>query len=380
LHVIETFGLGGAEVLLANTLPDLTAHVDVRVRALTAPDDLRQEFQRAGVDVDFLGGETNTDLSLGCLALRLRQELSRAPAHIVHTHLFKATLVGRMMRLTMPNGPRLVTTLHCPEYSNPETPSRWRGVARQVVDWTSAMAANDAIVAVSEAVASDFRSHMGSRGPWGQIEVIHNAIDVEQYVHAFESVNREAARLTQGWKPRQIGVLAIGRLIASKNFGSLIDSIKLLRQRGVDAVGLVLGDGPERSDLEKEAGDTVHFQGSVSREDVIKALAACDIYAQPSRWEAFGLAILEAMAAGRPVVASAVDGIREVVADKESGILVSSEDPVQFADALTSLAHDPERRRRMGADGRIRAQRLFGTKTWVARTARLYSQLCPTSE
>lgn len=380
MHLIETFGLGGAEVLLANTLPLLKARVDVRVRALAPPEDLCQEFQRAGVNVEFLRGETNTDRSLGNLALRLRRELSQAPADIVHTHLFKATLVGRMMRLMMLTGPRLVTTLHSPDYSNPETPSHWRGVARQVVDWTSAMATNDAIVAVSEAVASDFRSHMGSLGPWGRIEVIHNAINVDQYIQACESVDREAARRTHGWASGQIGVLAIGRLIASKNFGSLIESIALLRQRGIDAVGLVLGDGPERSDLERKAGGLVRFKGLVSRDDVIEALVACDIYAQPSRWEAFGLAILEAMAAGRPVVASAVDGIREVVSDQQTGILVPSENPVLFADALTRLARDRERRRQLGEDGRTRAQRLFGIETWVESTTNLYARLCPTRE
>lgn len=375
VHIIETFGLGGAEVLLANTLPHLQVHFDVRVRAITMPDNLRGDFQRAGVDAEFLGGEASTGSSLGHLALRLRRELSQAPADIVHTHLFNPTLVGRMTRLAMPNGPRLVTTLHNPDYSNLETPSLWHGVARRIIDWTSAMTANDAIVAVSEAVAADYRSHMGSLGPWGRVEVIHNVIDVDRYVHVFEAVNRDAARRTLGWAPGQIAVLAIARLTAQKNLGSLIDAITLLRQRGVDAVALVLGDGPERSELEKKAGDFVRFEGSVSREEVVNALVACDIYAQPSRWEAFGLAILEAMAAGRPVVASAVDGIREVVGHEETGILVPSENPVLLANALARLASDPARRQQLGEAGRKRARELFGLETWVQKTKDLYGRL-----
>lgn len=375
LHLIESFGRGGAEVLLADALPSLNLQCEVRIRALTAPDNLLNDFRQAGVDAAVLDSSTTT-AAIGPLAHQLRQQLRASPVDIVHTHLFNATLVGRIARLRMPGGPRLVTTLHNPDYSNLETPSRLHGVMRGVVDWASAIAANDAIVAVSEAVAADYRRHLGSLGPWGRIEVIHNAIDSVRYERAFDAVDRARARCAWGWTPTQAAVLSIGRLTSQKNYESLIEAVNLVGSRGIDARAVVIGEGPNRSWLERQAGDRVRFHGLASREEVISAMAACDIYAQPSRFEAFGMAVLEAMVARRPVVATAVDGIREVVDDGASGILVPRENTALLADALADLAADPDRRQRLGEEGRRRARRQFGLETWVARTMQLYSRLC----
>jgi glycosyltransferase involved in cell wall biosynthesis len=376
IHLIETFGLGGAEVLLAHTLPSLVRHADVRVRALTGPDYLRHDFHRAGIDAAILDADASArPASLPRFARRLRRELAAAPADILHTHLFHPTVIGRMVRLTIPRGLRLITTLHNPDYTNPEIADRWHAVVRQLFDWTSAVAANDALVAVSEAVAADFRLHMAPIGPWGRIEVIHNAMDIGELVRAVGSVNREDARRRQGWAPGEIAVLTIARLTEQKNLDTLIRAVEHLRQDGIDAVGAVFGDGPLRSILENKAGPFVRFRGLAPRDEIIDALAACDIYAQPSHWEAFGMAILEAMAAERPVVASAVGGIREVVEHQRTGILVPPDDLHLFADALAGLARDPERRRQLGIEGRRRARELFGLENWADKTRALYESV-----
>jgi glycosyltransferase involved in cell wall biosynthesis len=378
LHLIETFGRGGAEILLADTLPSLNNHFDVRIRALSMPHTLQADFRRAGVDASFVDETDAATLSLRRLATALRRELILHPVDIVHTHLFKATMVGRLARIAMPGGPKLVTTLHNPEYSNPETSSPLHTFVRKSIDWGTAVAANDAIVAVSEAVAADYRLHMARLGAWDRIEVIHNAIDVDGYARLCATVNRADARSAWGWAPEQLAVLSIGRLTDQKNFEALIDAITLVRARGVDAKALVFGEGPNRADLEKRAGQAIRFHGLASREEVAAAMVACDIYVQPSRFEAFGMAILEAMAAERPVVASAVDGICEVVGDNETGILFARGDTGRFAEALVTLARDTEQRRRLGEAGRNRARRLFSIDTWVKKTSELYTRLCRT--
>ncbi len=377
LHLIETYGRGGAEVLLAQALPQLNRIVDVRVRALGPPDTLRNDFMNGGVGAETYGTRPATDLHVRDLSHRLQAHLSAEPVDIVHTHLFKPTLAARLVRLRTGRRliPKLVTTLHNPDYSNSEAPSKIRGLARQALDWSSALATTDRFIAVSHAVADDFRAHMGGVGPWGRIDVIHNAMDVDAFAARCSLVDRGAARQARGWSSDEVAVLSIGRLTGQKDYDSLIDAISLLRHRGVRARAVVIGDGVERDRLTSRAHDGIHFHGRTGPDKVAEALVACDVYVQPSRWEAFGMAILEAMAASRPVVATAVDGIREVMADGETGQLVPPGNPEALATAIESVAADAAKAHAWGAAGLERARRLFGLEPWVDRTLALYRQL-----
>jgi glycosyltransferase involved in cell wall biosynthesis len=102
---------------------------------------------------------------------------------------------------------------------------------------------------------------------------------------------------------------------------------------------------------------------------------AVDVFVMPSIWEGFGLVLLEAMAAGRPIVASRVATIPEVVADGETGLLVPAGDPLALADALAQLAEDPDRAARMGEAGRERLRRQFSVEKMVGDTELLYREL-----
>jgi glycosyltransferase involved in cell wall biosynthesis len=375
VHLIETFALGGAEVLLAEALPRLSSEFDLRIIALSPPDVLSNNFRQNGVAATLLTDRSVTSRDWISLAGAFRRELDRQPADIVHTHLFAPTIIARLTRLAFAGGPRLITTLHNPDYSNLEMPSRARSVMRRVIDWASGLAANNQFVAVSQAVARDFRKHLGARGSWGEMNVIYNALDIERMVQAVDHIDREAARRAYGWAPEEIGVLSIGRLTYQKNYPTLISAVESVRAKGVKVRAVVLGDGPDRDALVAASGDAVEFRGGASREHVIAALAACDIYAQPSRYEAFGIAILEGMCAQRPVVATAVDGIPEVVADNETGLLTPEHDTQAFADALLRLARDADLRRRFGAAGRARARAKFDVSRWAAETGALYRRV-----
>jgi glycosyltransferase involved in cell wall biosynthesis len=159
-----------------------------------------------------------------------------------------------------------------------------------------------------------------------------------------------------------------GRLVTLKGVDVLLRAAATLPGLRVE----VAGDGPERSRLEA-IDPSATFLGWQPRLDDL--LARWDLFALPSREEAFGIAALEAMAAGRPVVATRVGGLPELIDDGLTGLLVPPDDPPALAAALASLAADPARRARMGEAGRARAATHFAPERMVAAVASLYDQL-----
>jgi glycosyltransferase involved in cell wall biosynthesis len=181
----------------------------------------------------------------------------------------------------------------------------------------------------------------------GQTVVIRNAVDVAA---------APRARL-DGGRPR---LVTVGRLKAPKDFATLVRAFAALPSNSFEA--LIVGDGPERPVVEAEVerlglGRAVRLLGE--RQDVPALLAGSDVFVLSSASEGLPLSVEEAMAAGLPVVASAVGGVPEVVVEGETGFLVPPGDVDRLAAALGRLLADPSLRRRMGASGRARAEALF---------------------
>jgi glycosyltransferase involved in cell wall biosynthesis len=197
-----------------------------------------------------------------------------------------------------------------------------------------------------------------AKAPWlnGKAVVIPNAVDVDAIPRA---------RL-DGSPPT---IVSVGRLVLPKNFWDLGQALRALEPGSFRA--LVVGEGPQESYLRAIEG--VELLGD--REDVPDLLARSDVFVLSTLSEGMPMSILEAMAAGLPVVASAVGGIPEVVVDGETGLLVPPRDAAALAEALRRLLDDPELRRQMGAAGRARAEEHFD----VARSGRehlaLYERL-----
>ena len=150
-------------------------------------------------------------------------------------------------------------------------------------------------------------------------------------------------------------VAAVGRLVPQKGFDVLLEAFARLDAPEVDL--LIAGDGPERRRLEAlrerlGLGARVHLLGVMDRATVASLYRGARLVACPSRWEGLPLVCLEAMASGRAVVASRVDGIPDAVSDGDTGLLVPPEDPVALAGALRTLLADGPRRERLGARGR----------------------------
>lgn len=176
-------------------------------------------------------------------------------------------------------------------------------------------------------------------------------------------------------------VALTGQVAEVKGIWEFVEAVSLLR--GTNAVFAVLGDDLQTAGalrrqmqarvLELGLADRVHFLGF--RTDAPQICQLFDIVAVPSHVEPFGLASLEAMAAGRPVVASRVGGIPEVVVDGRTGVLVPPRDGKALADGLTKLLRDPEMQRQMGAAGRVRAEQFFGLSVHRDKLHAIYDSL-----
>jgi glycosyltransferase involved in cell wall biosynthesis len=194
--------------------------------------------------------------------------------------------------------------------------------------------------------------------------VIHNAVEMGP---APEHATRETG---------PVEIIGVGRLAEQKDFSTLVSALALLPPGAARL--RVLGEGPLRESLEAQIAaqgldDSVELVGEVS--DVRSQLAAADVFALTSRWEGLPLSVLEAMAAGLPVVASAIDGVPEAVVDGETGYLTPPQEPQAVAEALSRLIDDPELRLRLGQAARRRAEEQFSLPRWRAAHLDLYRSL-----
>lgn len=206
--------------------------------------------------------------------------------------------------------------------------------------------------------------------------VIHNGIDPTRYEGGMAS--REACRQELGLAEGEIVISLFGRLTHQKGQRTLLRAAKQLVERMPSVVFLLVGDGEDRPQLENLVhelgiGRQVMFVGA--RMDVERLLAASDLCTLPSLWEGLPICLLEAMAARRPVVASAVNGNLEVVQHGKTGFLVPPEDSGALAEYLGWLVIDPTLRERFGETGHERVEKHFHLERMVHNTERVYQKL-----
>jgi glycosyltransferase involved in cell wall biosynthesis len=200
----------------------------------------------------------------------------------------------------------------------------------------------------------------------------------------------DAARMAalRGRLRRAAGPLLVfvGRVVPEKGVGDALAALALLRERLPDATLAVVGDGPARPGFELEArrlgiAEQVHFVGAVPPEDVPLYLGAADVFLGPSRrsaegWtEAQGLSFVEAQLAGLPVIATDAGGLRDVVTDGATGLVVPEADPGAIADAVMRLQADPAAASRLGSAGRASALAQFSRDASADAFSRLYARL-----
>jgi glycosyltransferase involved in cell wall biosynthesis len=280
---------------------------------------------------------------------------------VFHAHM-SSPVAGKwaLAAAVLARVPAVLGTVQVGEYEPPDRAARWqlRALSRGVGGY----------LAVSRDIAAELVERLG--WPEEKIEVVYNAVDPEHFeVRAPPALREELG--AGGGRPL---VLTAARLDAQKGHPVLLEAA----MRVPDAVFALAGEGPERAALEalaKELGiaDRVRFLGR--RDDVPELLAACDVFALPSLYEGSSLAVLEAMAARRAVVSSAIGGTDELIEDGRSGLLVAPGDAAALAAALQRLLTDPELRARLAERARDRVERDLTRTRMAQRVEATYRQL-----
>jgi len=301
-------------------------------------------------------------------AWRLRRLVAAEAIDILHTHHYEPALIG--VAATVGRPVPLVLGRH---YSD-AIYQLARGLRRRAYLSLEALANRRAaaIIAPSTAVAQILLSQGVAPE---KVEVIPYGFDFRRFgPRGEEALARARALWPAGEGPR---LVTVGRLHAEKGHRYLLDALETLAREGLEARWLVVGDGPERDRLAAQVAasavaDRVRFAGW--RTDVLDLVAAADVVVQPTVHEAFSQAMVEAMALGRPLVISDVSGVRDIVEDERSGLIVPLRDSAALARAIRRLA-DRGQARAMGEAARARVQAALALTTVMPRLEALYRRL-----
>jgi glycosyltransferase involved in cell wall biosynthesis len=356
LYLITELSTGGAQTALLRLLSGLDRGRFAPTVACLYNGDGAVAMEIRALDIHVFDAQMRHKADLFAL-LRLHSWIRRAGPTILHTSLFHANLPGRILG-RMAGVPIVI----CSERTM-AMESEWR---YRINRWTIGLV--DRVTAVSANVRDFCVTHIGL--PAEKVSVIYNGVELPE--GALPS--RQEARAELGLPSDEPVVAAVSRLEPVKGIAILIQALT-----HVDHVLLaIVGDGPDRAALESLAGylgvaNRVHWAGH--RRDVSRLLPAFDILVQPSLHEGLPNTILEAMAVGLPVVATAVGGTPEVVVDGVTGLLTPSHDPGALAAAITTLLRDPDLRRKMGRAGLERVRERFTLKQMVQQTQALYNHL-----
>jgi glycosyltransferase involved in cell wall biosynthesis len=354
LWVLKQFGVGGAERLLLEMSPDMGATDLTIVAVELGSGELLPAFAEAGLGPRVLAGSFKDPRWI----LRLRTLIRSERPDLVHAHLPVAGIGTRLALLGLPVP--LVYTEHNP-WKTYHPLTRWGNAG--------SIRLTGAIVAVSDQVRGSIMGSRLGRALADRTTTIHNGIDADR-------VRREAEE-----DPTGIGAATFGAIISlqrpQKGADVLVRAVSILQADFPGNRCVILGEGPFLAPVRRLAeklgvASAIEFPGR--RMDARAIMSRLEVVVLPSRNEGLPLVLLEAMALGRPVVASAVGGIPEVIEDGVNGLLVRPDDPTGLAAAIARLLGDPDLRASMSAAARRTVEQRWSLHETAERYLALYER------
>ena len=362
LHLFVTLPVGGAENLLLSILGKLdpTGFSSV-VCCIGEKGAVGEQVIGRGfplVELGFLDRGGYDRRVVPALADLIRHE----KIDLVHSHLYHANFYGRLAAKKA--GVPCVASIH-----NTYTKPKWHRclINRYLARHTAA------IIAGSEEIRRDIirYDHVAE----SLVTVIPNSVDLTR---SESTLSRVEARQRLGLAPDAVVLGTVGRLEEQKGHRFLIDAVGLLRERGIRCTLLLVGEGRLESQLRAQTAqlgleDGVRFLGT--RGDLGDLFRAMDLFVMPSLWEGLSLAMLSAMAAGLPVVATTVGGVPQVLGNDEYGYTVAPADPGALADRIASCFANPDATVALGKKGARQVRENYSDEAMVRRLERVYERV-----
>ncbi|MBM4301919.1 MAG: glycosyltransferase [Deltaproteobacteria bacterium] len=363
LHLLAAMPVGGAEDLVAAIVRGLDPQrFAAAVATLGPPGPVGQELRARGYEVVSLGLDikrTSTWRVVG----EVRRLLKAGRPDILHTHLYHPNLYGRLGSLGL-GLPGVVAAVH-----NSYTRIKFhRRVWNFLLGWAS-----DRVLVGSVQVWQDVRRYDGV--PAGRLLLMPYGIPLAELN---TRLSRKEARERLGLSEGDLVIGAVGRLEEQKGHVHLLAALPELQRQIPDLAVLLVGEGREEEDLRRQVRElglssSVRFLGT--RRDLPEIYRALDLFVHPSLWEGLPLALLKAMGAGVPVVATRVSGSQEAIVDGVNGCLVAPGDPDALGRAILELYLHPEARRRLGETARCTVAARYSLEAMLVRLEDLYLEL-----
>ncbi|MEY4830880.1 MAG: hypothetical protein RLZZ562_2676 [Planctomycetota bacterium] len=348
--VLTTLGHGGVPEVVYQMMRGLPAdrfcaHLCVLKREEDASNvcpERADRFSAAGLDVCFAHESSRKIETVASVA----DWIAERGIALLHTHSNRPNVVGRMAgALFRSQGLAVVAHYHNQYDDKWERDPAMLSLERRLV------ASTDAMIAVSESVRRHVADNIGVDEQ--RIDVIPNGVDAS----AFAGVDRSEARRALGLDATRPVVGLIGRITEQKGQDDFVEAALAIAVERPEPMFVMVGfaeDAALQQRLRQKIAvfglsDRIRFLGN--RDDMASVYAALDLVVAPSRWEGFGMMLIEAMAAGRPIVATRVGAIPEIVRDGRTGVLVEPRDAQALACAITAMLDDPQRRTAMGEAG-----------------------------
>src|SRR5436190_1537739 len=357
VEILATGTNGGAQEHLFSLMTRLDpSRYDASVVALSAGSAVRK-LERHGVPVTVID---DPDDASAIRALTAHLVLVRPD--VIHTHMYRADVIGTKAAIALQAAghrrPYVVSTVHSSRVRSAEDRELLRLLTPHM----------DQLIAVSRSIVRKIAAEERTGAP---VKLIYNGVDLQR----FEEQPPAPIREDYGMEPGSHIVGVVARLEPEKGHQTLIEAWPHVLRSCPDAYLLIVGEGSRRDFLEQWAAahrvaHRVIFTGR--RDDVPAVTAALDVAVLPSWREAQGLSVLEAMALARPVVASDVGGIREMIEDGVTGLLVEHDNPVALAAAIVRLLLDPADAERIARAGHDLVHERFCVELMVKAIEQIY--------
>jgi glycosyltransferase involved in cell wall biosynthesis len=363
LFLSTTMGMGGADQQLLTLTGGLRARGhEVMIVSLTPLGPMGLEARAQGIATESLEMRRGVPDPRGLVRL-IRLVRAWRP-EVLHSHMIHANIMARVLRLIAPV-PALVSTIH----------SIYDGGRLRMAAYRLSNGLVDQMTIISQTAADRFISERII--PEKLLKVIPNSVDTDRFRN-LPPGTRESVRRSLGIQG-QFAWLAVGRFEIAKDYPNMLHALASVRRRHPEALLLLVGRGSLQTETEALTR-TLGLAGSVRflgvRRDVPEVMSAADGYVMSSAWEGMPIVLLEAAAAGLPIVATRVGGNQEVVQHEDTGFLVPPRDSEALAGAMLRLMELPATERRaLGDRGCERVRTLYGLSQTVERWEQLYRQV-----